>query len=91
MLNFQPIGIVLSCFIILLCLGVFMPYVQDAVGSDISVNADSLNSDITYLTVLTNILKIFTWTFGDLPFYLDAFLLLIRFAFYLALYKVIMP
>jgi len=74
---------------ILLITGIMIPYVQDAFsGTSTDVGTDQLVEElgegggVSFLSVLFSVGKMFFWTFGDLPFWLDGFFLLLRIALY---------
>ena len=85
-----------SMFILL---GVLMPFVQEGLNEPInSYDTDALEGemlddaqggDISLGTLIVSVIKMFTWTFGDLPFILDAVFTIFRFAFFVAIVRTV--
>ncbi|KKN07612.1 hypothetical protein LCGC14_1065190 [marine sediment metagenome] len=85
----NDISIATGIILVFVLLGVLLPFVNDAFdveGSDINTQSletnvgeeiENINS-IGAFTVLLSVLKMFFWTFGDLPFWLDAIFLVFR-------------
>lgn len=85
----NDVAIAGSIITIFVLLGVLLPYVQADFEAPQTLNdVQKLESDlgeetadisaVTPFTLLLSVLKMFFWTFGDLPFWLDAFFLILR-------------
>ncbi len=69
-------------------IGVTLPFIQRDFDQSVSTQADVLESDITgsattlnsvsAFQIVTSVAKMFFWTFGDLPFWLDMIFLVFR-------------
>ena len=78
----NDISIATGIILVFVLLGVLLPFVNEAFGVDgTNLNTQSIEtnvgieveniSGINAFTVLLSVLKMFFWTFGDLPFWLD--------------------
>lgn len=77
--------LLLSLIIIFVGIGVMLPYMQQATDSDIEefglneidddVRSSSANP-VTFITILWSVIKMFFFTFGALPVWLDTILFL---------------
>ena len=52
-------------------LGFTLPYIQDSFGIDVTVNNLYDSTEINFLTIVTSIVSMFSFTFGALPLWLD--------------------
>lgn len=89
-MRLNDVGIIIGIVSIFLAVGIALPYVNQAFDGDQSINADidGLStqagqdvenvSSINAFTVLLSMLSMFFWTFGSLPFWLDAFFIILR-------------
>ena len=87
----NDISIAWGIITIFILIGVLMPYINDAFDTDTgvpniggleeNVGEDAENvSTLNAFTILFSVLKMFFWTFGDLPFWLDSiFIIFSRF------------
>lgn len=86
-------GGIIAMFILL---GAFLPFVHEAFNSEQviindgqnivdDVGQDPIITSINAITIIGSIAKIFFWTFGDLPFFIDIFLWIPRIILYLTL------
>lgn len=85
-------AIATTLIIIFFVVGAFIPFAQEAFAGvatsqgidnlidDISPGAsiEDVTDDVSIGKVLISITKMFFWTFGDLPFWLDSFFILLR-------------
>lgn len=82
-------GIAITLIILFIVVGGLLPFVQSAFEVDVvTQNLEGIEDDIgegagttnviTLGRVLASVTKMFFWTFGDLPFWLDLFFLLLR-------------
>ena len=80
------IAVIISIFILI---GITIPYINSEFGQSISTpNVDTLEGDVgddmvdsgtvTIFSVLFSVGKMFFWTFGSLPFWLDAIFVIFR-------------
>lgn len=71
-----------TIILIFLCLGVFLPYINaDFNNDDEVVNVEGFTTDIgekvenasqvSAFTVIFSVFKMFFWTFGSIPFWID--------------------
>ena len=74
--------------------GVILPYINDSFGTSASeVNTNVLTSDVSASevglgTVLLSVVKIASWSFGDLPFFLELIIFVpLRIIFYTLLWR----
>lgn len=93
----NDVTIIMFMFVFFVGLGTLLPFVQEAFGqTQINVGTDELiddisdntsNSSLTIWKVLLSVIKMFFWTFGDLPIIIDAIIMLplrLGFAFLVA-------
>ena len=86
--DIQIIASIVSVFILI---GIFLPFVQDEFAQPKNLNASngvqsvasnvasqSNNSTVTIWQVFISIGKMFFWTFGTLPLWLDSVFLMVR-------------
>lgn len=77
-------------------IGTFLPYInQTGNTNSIDYNINDINQElientndageIGFWDVMASIGKMFFWTFGALPFWLDSFFLVLRIMFYVAI------
>ena len=77
-------GLMVSIITVFIFLGVLLPFINRDLDSSYSGSSTSALSDsvasgnITTGDVLLSIFKMFFWTFGALPFWLDAIFLIFR-------------
>lgn len=93
----NDVVIIWTITFIFLMLGVLLPYVTSAFGdTTTTINTDDLASGIdeetdltsvTALTLVKSVAGMFFWTFGALPFWLDAILLVFRISLGLLIYR----
>lgn len=79
---------------IFVTLGAILPFVNDEFSTGISeVNTGELTEGVTHssvgiLTIALSILKMMSWSFGDLPFFLETIIFLpLRIIFYFLIYR----
>ena len=101
--GFQGASIVLIILFIFVGVGIILPYVNeefDISGSDIDVEnvgeelVEGSIEDVSSIgigDVLKSVGKMFFWTFGDLPFWLDAIFIVLRIILVLILIKTFTP
>ncbi len=81
---------------------VLLPFVQDAFGApSSSVDVNDLENDVTqgvnidggvaFLDILSSVGKMFFWFFSDLPFWLNAFFVLLRIVMIIAIIDMAVP
>lgn len=93
------IGIIIGITFMLLLLGAVMPFIDNEYGGDHSRSgADLETPESDTYTVLSawevfkSMLLMGFWTFGQLPWYIDTFIMLpIRFTLYLTIARNIWP
>lgn len=88
----NDISIISGIIIIFVLIGVFLPYLNQefpssasatnisGIEDDLSGDAEGID-DINAFDVLVSVLKMFFWTFGDLPFWLDTMFIILRIIF----------
>lgn len=90
----HTLNIFIGTFLVLLLLGIFIPYINDALDTPDTTSTSGitqLKSTVTYQDILVNILVIPVWTFG-LDTWINLILLLpIRVVMLFALYYLIFP
>jgi len=84
----NDIHIVVSIMAFFILLGTFLPFVQaefnateTAYSGESIISADDLGdagSDVSAFDVIASILKMFFWTFGTLPTWLDTLFIILR-------------
>lgn len=84
----NDIHIIAGIMTFFVLLGVFLPFVQTDFGiSQTAYNAESIvqesdldeaGSDISAFDVVASVAKMFFWTFGALPAWMDALFLVLR-------------
>ena len=84
---------------IFLTLGILLPYINSEFSSSSTeFNTDGIDdvvgdetnfSTISGFALIASIFKMFFWTFGDLPFWLDAIFLVFRIHFGVLIYRLI--
>lgn len=86
------IGITATIFILA---GIMLPFINDAFDTNsVVINTQGLEttvgesspSDTSLVGVVTSVFLMFFWTFGALPFWLDAVFLIFRVMFAVALF-----
>jgi len=95
----DQLGFAIGIIMTFVLLGVALPFVNSAFGSQTNVNIDDINTDISggvqeleatsALAIVKSVVKMFFWTFGDLPFWLDAIFVVFRIALVLILIQYI--
>lgn len=84
-----------SIIVVFILLGAFIPYVNSEFGiAETDFNVDGLSSDVgqadvSGLDVLLSVLSMFFWTFGTLPFWLDAIFEVFRVMLYIIIVRTI--
>lgn len=94
MANEMTMGLgIISIFILI---GVFLPYLQDDLRTqqtnmDLAVNEDipDSTSGVDFWDVFWSVAKMFFWTFGDLPFWLDAIFVIFRIGLLIMILKML--
>lgn len=87
--GFNDMHIIFSIASMLVILGIFLPFVDTAFEVDSTtindpeglvenVGQDKTITSLSAITIIGSVVKMFFWTFGDLPFFLDIFLLVPR-------------
>ncbi len=100
----NDISIASGIITVFILLGVFLPFInsslsvqspsvnttsiQTNVGQDVA-NIDGSFTTVSGLKIIVSVLKMFFWTFGDLPFWLDAIFVILRIILVLILIKYI--
>lgn len=83
--NVNDITITVGIVIVFVGCGLILPFINDAFSGTTNIQADTsalttgaaagtAAAGITLGSVLGSIAKMFFWTFGDIPFWLDAFI-----------------
>ncbi len=82
---------------IFVLLGVMLPFINDTFGSTIgNTDVEGFKDDLgqaadnpldAFFTVTTSVLKMFFWTFGALPFWIDAFFTMFRIILFVIIVK----
>lgn len=82
---------------IFVLLGVALPFINESFGgTGANTDVDGFTDDLgqsaanpldAFLTVVTSVLKMFFWTFGSLPFWVDAFLTIFRILLFVIMIK----
>jgi len=100
----NDISIATGIILVFTLLGVSLPFVNEAfeveatnlntesIETNVGQNVNDIDgsvSTITGLKIIVSVLKMFFWTFGDLPFWLDAVFLVFRVTLALILIKYI--
>lgn len=94
-----------AIFFIFVGIGVFLPFLQVEyqVTGNATVNAVNttvidpntfndvtpLTANISILGIVFSVIKMFFWTFGDLPLWLDSIFVVIRITFAVLIYRLI--
>lgn len=87
----QLLGVAIGIMSVFLIIGTMLPFIQADFGDDIIVNQGQNLEDevgqksgqltsVSALDIVVSIIKMFTWTFGDLPFWLDIVFVIFRLA-----------
>jgi len=93
----NDVSILTIILFIFIGLGILLPFVNTGFNNDVtnyntegldnSFDSDTGETSITSIALLSSILKMFFWTFGDLPFWLDGFFIILRLIFWILLYR----
>lgn len=87
----QLLGVAIGIIAVFIIIGTALPFIQRDFGSDIittqtddiitevSQESGQLNS-VSALSIVFSIVKMFFWTFGDLPVWLDTIFVIFRLA-----------
>lgn len=89
---FNDMHLMFSIMGLFILVGFFLPYVDDAFstnqvnsnnvgGLQSNVGQDQTITSINSITIIGSIFKMFFWTFGSLPFWLDIFFVPLRIIF----------
>lgn len=85
---------------IFMLLGLVMPFINDGLSQvgggeydldtlESELGTEAQDSDINVATVIFSIIKMFFWTFGALPFFLDGVFLIFRVWFFISIVRTI--
>lgn len=94
------LSIAIVIILIFVLLGVTLPFINDTYDADTGVyDADNLADEVSQdagdlnavsaLDIALSVAKMFFWTFGELPFWLDAIFIVLRIALLLILIQFI--
>ncbi len=83
--------------IVFILLGAALPFISNSYGLDVgTTNVEGFKDELgqaadnpldTFGSVLDSVLKMFFWTFGSLPFWIDAFFTIFRVILFVILVK----
>jgi len=81
-------GILLCIVAIFVAVGVCLPFINRDLGGDSSSSVDTkgITDNVSFLDVVGSVFSMFFWSFGALPFWLDAFFEVLRIILYVIIY-----
>ena len=96
----NDLHVTIYIMVVFVTLGTVLPFVNEGFGQGTtSVDMQNLEASVSIdtgseaalsgFTIITSILSMFFWTFGELPFWLDSFLIILRVVFVYSLIRLV--
>ena len=91
MSNATTLGMFITITVIMVSLGVGLPYINSAFNEPTNeINEEGIltkvGDQVGFGEIIASLSTIFFWNFGDAPFFVDAILWMLRVTFYVVLY-----